>query len=94
MDRTELPEPFAALADLAGDPTIDRAVLLGKALKAVPDLQRWLREERQLTVRALLDGPYDRNDLAPHLEVTPQRVADIAAGHRNAASLAKARKNG
>ncbi|MEV5787755.1 hypothetical protein AB0L42_43465 [Streptomyces sp. NPDC052287] len=47
------------------------------------------REERQLTVRALLDGPYDRNDLAPYLDVTPQRVSDIASGHRNSAGLAR-----
>ncbi|MGW3736637.1 sigma-70 family RNA polymerase sigma factor [Streptomyces sp. NPDC005148] len=81
MDRLELPEPFTALADLAGEPTIERAQALGRALKSVPDLQAWLRQQRELTVRALLDGPLTKEDLAPRLEVTPQRVADIASGH-------------
>ncbi|MFF1962921.1 sigma-70 family RNA polymerase sigma factor [Streptomyces sp. NPDC058232] len=81
MDRLELPAPFAALADLAGEPTIERAQALGRALNAVPDLQAWLREQRQLTVRALLDGPLTKEDLAPRLELSPQRVADIASGH-------------
>ncbi|WP_190122210.1 sigma-70 family RNA polymerase sigma factor [Streptomyces inusitatus] len=95
MARTQLPEPFAALAALAGEPTIEQAQLLGRALKDVPALQRWLREQRQVTVRALLDGQHTREDLAPHLEVTPQRVADIASGHLNSAALArKARQTG
>ncbi|MFE0765395.1 sigma-70 family RNA polymerase sigma factor [Streptomyces smyrnaeus] len=76
-----LPEPFAALADLAnGEPTMQQARLLGQALKAVPDLQRWLREERQRTTRALLDR-HTAKELAPHLEVSEQRVYDIASGH-------------
>ena len=76
--------PFANLADLAdleGEPTIERAQTLGRALKAVPDLQTWLREQRQLTVRALLDGRPPRKTWPPRLEVSPQRVADIASGH-------------
>lgn len=81
MDHS-LPEPFAALADLAsGEPTIQQARALGQALKAVPDLQRWLREQRQRTTRALMDQGHSKEELAPHLEVTPQRVADIASGH-------------
>jgi hypothetical protein len=47
----------------------------------VPDLQAWLREQRQLTVCALLRGPLTKEDLAPRLEISPQRVADIASGH-------------
>ncbi|MFE5142336.1 hypothetical protein ACFRDV_32525 [Streptomyces fagopyri] len=40
-------------------------------------------------VRALLDGPYDRNDLAPYLDITPQHASDNASGHRNSAALAR-----
>ncbi|MFD6941076.1 sigma-70 family RNA polymerase sigma factor [Streptomyces goshikiensis] len=83
MDRHELPAPFAALADLAGEPTVERAQALSRALKAVPDLSAWIREQRQLTVRSLLDMPqHTAKLLSGPLEVTPQRVYDIAAGHR------------
>jgi hypothetical protein len=92
MDHTPLPAPFAALAELAdGEPTIEQAQALGRALKAVPDLQRWLREQRQHTVRALLDGPHTKEDLAPRLEVSPQRVADIASGHGHTKPARKAK---
>ncbi|MEV6565895.1 sigma-70 family RNA polymerase sigma factor [Streptomyces kronopolitis] len=81
MDHS-LPEPFAALADLAGgEPTIEQARALGQALNAVPDLQHWLREQRRRTIRALMDNGHSKEELAPHLKVTPQRVADIASGH-------------
>lgn len=83
MDRPERPAVFAALAELAGEPTVDRAQLLGRALKAVPDLSAWIRSERQRTVRALLDMPqHSAKTLSGPLGVTPQRVHDIAAGHR------------
>lgn len=83
MDRPELPTVFAALAELAGEPTVERAQILGRALKAVPELSAWLRSERQRTVRALLDMPqHSAATLSGPLEVTPQRVHDIAAGHR------------
>lgn len=81
MDQITLPEPFTSLAHLEAEPTIDQARALTAALKAVPDLQRWLRVQRQQTVRALLDSGRDRNELAPHLECKPQRVSDIASGH-------------
>ncbi|MFD5788612.1 sigma-70 family RNA polymerase sigma factor [Streptomyces sp. NPDC127037] len=81
MNQPELPAPFADLAHLAAEPTIEQAQALGRALNAVPALQAWLRQQRELTVRALLDGPYTKEDLAPRLEVSPQRVADIASGH-------------
>lgn len=85
VDSTpQLPEPFRALADLAAGPvTIDHAKALTDALLAIPDLQRWLRAQRQQTVRSLLDEGRTRDEIAPHLQVTPQRVADIAAGHRS-----------
>lgn len=83
MSRHELPPVFAALAELAGEPTVERAQVLGRALKAMPDLSAWVREQRQLTVRALLDMPqHSAKTLSGPLEVTPQRVHDIAAGHR------------
>lgn len=83
MDRPELPPVFAALAELAGEPTVERAQLLGRALKAVPDLSAWIRSERQRTVRTLLDMPqHTAKTLSGPLEVSPQRVHDIAAGHR------------
>ncbi|WP_434593327.1 sigma-70 family RNA polymerase sigma factor [Streptomyces sp. A5-4] len=83
MDRVELPAPFAALAELAGEPTVERAQALGRALNAVPDLAAWIRQQRQLTARALLDMPqHSAKTLSGPLEVTPQRVHDIAAGHR------------
>ncbi|MEV5930961.1 sigma-70 family RNA polymerase sigma factor [Streptomyces cellulosae] len=76
-----LPEPFAALAGLTAEPTIEQARALTAALKAVPDLQRWLRAQRQQTVRGLLDSGHDRTELAPVLGVSKQRVSDIASGH-------------
>ncbi|KPI33307.1 hypothetical protein OV450_1395 [Actinobacteria bacterium OV450] len=96
MTRTELPAPFAALAETLGsDPTIEQARLLGEALNSVPALQKWLREQRQATFRGILDGPMTKEDLAPHVGLTPQRCADIASGHLNSAALArKARKAG
>ncbi|MGW2951549.1 sigma-70 family RNA polymerase sigma factor [Streptomyces eurythermus] len=88
-----LPPPFAALADLTAEPTIEQARRLTAALKAVPDLQKWLRVQRQRTTRGLLDGGRSRKELAPVLECSEQRVSDIASGHLNSAALArKARK--
>lgn len=77
------PAPFAQLADLAGDPeTIDQAKRLTEALNAIPDLQKWLREQRQHVVRTLheRDG-MSYTDMAPHLGVKPERVSGIARGH-------------
>lgn len=87
---TGLPAPFAALTDLEAQPTTEQARLLTAALKAVPDLQRWLRIQRQQTVRGLLDSGHDRDELAPILECSKQRVSDIASGH----SRSKAARGG
>ncbi|MDX3345930.1 sigma-70 family RNA polymerase sigma factor [Streptomyces sp. ME02-6987-2C] len=82
MAAIELPEPFAALADLlTADPTTDQARKLTAALNSVPELQRWLREQRQITVRGLLDANHTAAELAPVLQVSKQRVYDIASGH-------------
>ncbi|MEU6595294.1 sigma-70 family RNA polymerase sigma factor [Streptomyces sp. NPDC046881] len=85
----KLPEPFAALVDLTAEPTTDQARRLTLALKAVPELQRWLRVQRQLTTRGLLDAEHTRKELAPILECSEQRVSDIASGHLNKAALAR-----
>jgi hypothetical protein len=81
MDKP--PSPFEHLADLtAGDENIDQAVALTQALAAIPDLQKWLREQRQHVVRTVheRDG-MSYTDMAPHLGVKPERVSGIARGH-------------
>lgn len=81
MDKP--PPPFEQLADLvAGDETLDQAVALTKALTAIPDLQKWLREQRQHVVLTLRerDG-ISYTDMAPALGVKPERVSGIARGH-------------
>ncbi|WP_037899880.1 hypothetical protein [Streptomyces sp. NRRL S-350] len=81
MASTPLPEPFAALAELiAGGPTMHTAAQLGEALNAVPQLQRWLREQRQDVFQAL-KTTHSNGEIATHLGLTTQRVADIASGH-------------
>lgn len=81
MDKP--PSPFEQLADLVvGDESIDQAVALTRALATIPDLQKWLREQRQHVVRTLheRDG-VSYTDMAPHLGVKPERVSGIARGH-------------
>ncbi len=80
------PEPFQHLTNLTNGPeTIEHAALLGDALKAVPDLQKWLRERRQHIIRTLheRDG-ISYTDMAPALGVKPERVSGIARGHSKA----------
>ena len=77
------PAPFQQLADLVdGVESIEQAKALTEALAAVPDLQRWLREQRQHVVRTLheRDG-FSYTALAPVLGVKPERVSGIARGH-------------
>lgn len=77
------PEPFQQLAHLADGPEgIEQAKALTAALAAIPDLQKWLREQRQRVVRTLheRDG-MSYTDMAPHLGVKPERVSGIARGH-------------
>ncbi|MFJ6844305.1 sigma-70 family RNA polymerase sigma factor [Streptomyces griseoluteus] len=88
-DLPQLPEPFAALTGLSAEPTSEQARRLTLALKSVPELQRWLRVQRQLTTRGLLDAGRTRKELTPILEVSEQRVSDIASGHLNSAGLAR-----
>jgi ribosome-binding protein aMBF1 (putative translation factor) len=76
------PRPFQQLTALGGPESIERAQALTEALNAVPELQRWLREQRQHVVRTLheRDG-MSYTDMAPHLGVKPERVSGIARGH-------------
>ncbi|MFD7554102.1 sigma-70 family RNA polymerase sigma factor [Streptomyces sp. NPDC059835] len=85
MDKP--PSPFEQLADLvASSESIDQAVALTQALGAIPDLQKWLREQRQHVVRTLheRDG-VSYTDMAPQLGVKPERVSGIARGHSRSA---------
>ncbi|WP_372344685.1 sigma-70 family RNA polymerase sigma factor [Streptomyces sp. KL116D] len=76
------PKPFQQLTALTGPESIERAQALTEALNAVPELQRWLREQRQHVIRTLheRDG-ISYTDMAPHLGVKPERVSGIARGH-------------
>ena len=77
------PKPFEPLANLTGaTETIEQAKALTEALAAIPDLQKWLREQRQHVIRTLheRDG-ISYTDMAPHLGVKPERVSGIARGH-------------
>lgn len=77
------PPPFEELKALvAGKETLDQAVALTAALTAIPDLQKWLREQRQHVVLTLheRDG-ISYTDMAPALGVKPERVSGIARGH-------------
>jgi ribosome-binding protein aMBF1 (putative translation factor) len=85
MDKP--PPPFEQLTALvASDETLDQAVALTEALNAIPDLQKWLREQRQHVVRTLRerDG-ISYTDMAPALGVKPERVSGIARGHSRSA---------
>jgi ribosome-binding protein aMBF1 (putative translation factor) len=76
------PKPFQQLTALTGPESIERAQALTEALNAIPDLQKWLREQRQRVVRTLheRDG-ISYTDMAPRLGVKPERVSGIARGH-------------
>ncbi|WP_228994706.1 hypothetical protein [Streptomyces sp. DH8] len=89
--EVELPGRFAALAHLAGEPTLEQAAEVTRTALAARPLLAWLRDERQRTVRALLDGPYDRAEIGTALGVSVQRVSDIAAGHRGPWARGQAR---
>ncbi len=79
-DTPESLQPLEALTE--GPETLGQAKLLTEALRALPDLQRRLRERRQHVVRTLheRDG-MSYTDMAPDLGVKPERVSGIARGH-------------
>jgi hypothetical protein len=79
----DTPEPLQPLEALTeGSETIEQAAQLTAVLKAIPDLQRRLRERRQHVVRTLheRDG-MSYTDMAPSLGVKPERLSGIARGH-------------
>jgi ribosome-binding protein aMBF1 (putative translation factor) len=80
---TPTPEAIRQLeALLDGPESIEQAAQLSAVLKAMPDLQKALRERRQHVVRTLheRDG-ISYTDMAPALGVKPERVSGIARGH-------------
>lgn len=77
------PEAIRQIQALLDRPeTIEQATQLTAVLKAMPDLQKALRERRQHVVRTLheRDG-ISYTDMAPALGVKPERVSGIARGH-------------
>lgn len=85
MDHRELPAVFADLARLAeGEATLEQAAALTRALEAVPELQGWLRGQRQRVVSDLM-ATHSREEIGNRIDCKPQRVSDIAAGHRRQA---------
>lgn len=83
---TNSPPPSPHSPSWPHEPTVERAQALGRALKAVPDLSAWIREQRQVTVRALLDMPQHSAKTLSGPWRSPQRVHDIAAYHRATAN--------
>lgn len=76
------PEPFTSHASLvAGPASLEQAIALTRALKAIPDFQAWLRQERQRIVLELHAAGMSYTEMAPSLEVKPERVSGIARGH-------------
>lgn len=74
---TTPPRPFEALAHLAADADpITRATALGAALNAIPELQAWLRTERQQAVTQA-NETQTQDQIAAHLNLSKSRVSAI-----------------
>lgn len=77
----ELPTPFELLARSFTDPdSAARAKQLGVALDAVPQLQAWLRGERQRAVQAMRADGMSHGDVAKVLGISRARAQQIAEG--------------
>ena len=78
---TTPPSPFEALKHLAekGDAT-ERAKTVGDALKAVPELQHWLREIRQQAVQEMHDDGNSYDQIGQELGMHRVRAHQIAKG--------------
>jgi DNA-directed RNA polymerase specialized sigma24 family protein len=75
------PHPFEALAHLATDPDpVQRALTLGKALDAAPDLTSWLRQARQQAVNQLRTQGLSYDQIGKLLSLSRARVQHIATG--------------
>jgi hypothetical protein len=75
------PTPFEALKEFATatDPAA-RARTAGNALKAVPELQKWLRRVRQDAVLELRGSGYSHADVAKEIGTSRARAQQIAEG--------------
>ena len=77
----QIPPVFADLAEtlLRHGNTIEGAKLLGDALNSVPQLQKWLKEQRGMVVAGLkTSGQMSYTEQAKHLHVRPETVSQIA----------------
>lgn len=73
------PEPFQAVAHLAEDADpITRARAIGDALKAIPDLQKWLRSARQRAVLQANEDGMTYPEIGRELGITGPRANAIA----------------
>lgn len=74
---TTPPPPFHALAALAADTDpIERAKNLGAALNAIPELQSWLRTERQQAVTQA-NQTQTQDQIADQLNLSKSSVSRI-----------------
>lgn len=78
---TTPPSPFENLQHLAeqADP-IQRAKAVGSALQAIPELQHWLREIRQVAVQEMRDGGMSHAQVGAELGLSRARAQQIAEG--------------
>lgn len=75
------PTPFGPLARTFKDPDpAKRAKHLGAALDAVPQLQAWLRGERQQAVQEMRAAGMSHGDVAKELGISRARAQQIAEG--------------
>ena len=73
------PDAFKAVKHLAEDPDpIGRARNVGDALKAIPDLQKWLRGIRQQAVRQANEEGMTYPEIGRELGITGPRANAIA----------------
>lgn len=78
---TNPPSPFENLKHLAeqGDAT-QRAKDVGTALQALPELQHWLREIRQVAVQEMREDGLSHAEVGRELGLSRARAQQIAEG--------------
>lgn len=78
---TNPPSPFENLKHLAeqGDAT-QRAKDVGTALQAIPELQHWLREIRQVAVQEMRENGLSHAEVGRELGLSRARAQQIAEG--------------
>jgi hypothetical protein len=94
---TQLPDVFKDLARaLNKEPgTLERAKMLGDALKAIPDLQSHLRELRRQDINTVRDRDgLTYADMQPVLEMDRHRISAIARNAPSGKQIAKAKAAG